>query len=116
MRYLDRAELETWVLYVSGAPAGYVELERQEFGTQVEIAYFGLFPEFTGQRLGGYLLTFALERAWLPEVRRVWVHTCSLDHPAALTNYEARGMRLFKEESEDRLLPARPSRTWPPTM
>ena len=49
--YVDRAELETWVAYVSGTPAGYFELERQEAGN-VEIVHFGLLPAFIGQGLG----------------------------------------------------------------
>lgn len=97
--YLDRAELETWVGYVRGAPAGYFELEKQ-VGGAVEIVYFGLLPQFIGQGLGGQLLTRAIERAWAWGASRVWVHTCSLDHPSALRNYQARGLRLYREETE----------------
>jgi GNAT superfamily N-acetyltransferase len=98
MRYLDRPELETWVAYVRGTPAGYFELERQS--GNVEIVYFGLLPSFVGQGLGGALLTAAIERAWDLGATRVWVHTCDLDHPHALANYEARGMRRYKTETK----------------
>jgi GNAT superfamily N-acetyltransferase len=102
---------ETWVLWLDGSPAGYIELagRRGPEGSEVEILYFGLFPEFLGRGLGGALLAEGIGQAWqldnrwqgfLP-VRRVWVHTCSLDGPAALANYVSRGMRVFKTEEED---------------
>lgn len=98
LAYLDRPQVQTWVLYARGTPAGYIELEQQE-GGHVEIAYFGLLPEFLGQGYGGYLLGEGIARAWqMPGTQRVWVHTCSLDHAAALQNYQARGMRIYKVE------------------
>lgn len=99
MAWLDRPELETWVLYAQGTPAGYIELEKQS-GGDVEIAYFGLMREFTGRGLGGHLLTIGIDRAWAMGAQRVWVHTCSLDGPAALANYEARGMSRYREEQQ----------------
>ncbi len=81
---------ELWTCWVDGAPAGYFELDRQDDG--VELAYFGLLPDQGGQGLGGWLLTRAVERAWAGEgTQRVRVHTCTLDGPHALANYEARG-------------------------
>lgn len=81
---------ELWSCWVQGAPAGYFELDRQEGA--VELAYFGLMPDFQGLGLGGWLLTRAIERAWAePDTTRVWVHTCTLDGPHALGNYRARG-------------------------
>lgn len=97
LEHLERAGHETWVAYLAGTPAGYFELERQEQGN-VEIGYLGLLPSFLGRGLGGRLLTAAIERAWAMGAKRVWVHTCSLDHPAALANYQARGMRVYKDE------------------
>lgn len=122
LRHLDRAEVQTWVLYRHGAPAGYVELEYQSvnaFSGDVEISYFGLLPEHLGQRLGGYLLGVGIECAWAMgstlgnRVRRVWVHTCSLDAPAALANYTARGMRLYRTEPQTLALPSTPPGLWP---
>lgn len=104
MDYLDRPELETWVGYCQGTPAGYCELERQEHGN-VEVVYFGLLPEFIGQGLGGLLLTKAVERAWEEGASRVWLHTCTLDHPSALRNYLARGFRVFRKVQEGVMLP-----------
>jgi GNAT superfamily N-acetyltransferase len=110
--WLDRPELETWVAYVSGTPAGYFELERQP-GEQVELVYFGLLPAFVGKGLGGALLTAAIRRGWELGARRVWVHTCDLDHPLALRNYEARGFRVYKTERAEEELPDRPLEPWP---
>jgi ribosomal protein S18 acetylase RimI-like enzyme len=87
----------TWVAYHQGAIAGYYELSKQ--GRDVEILYFGLAPEFFGQGFGGALLSHAIESAWAWEgCERVWVHTCTFDHPSALANYQARGLRLYHEE------------------
>ena len=71
-RYVNRSILQTWVGHLNGESIGYGELELQSDGN-MEIAYFGLLPEFVGRGLGGVLLTAAVERAWSnPEVRRVW--------------------------------------------
>lgn len=96
-RYLARPQVETWVAYLSGTPAGYFELEAQQDG-DVEIVYFGLLPAFVGRGLGGYLLTVGVQRAWAMGASRVWLHTCSLDSPPALANYRARGFRIYREE------------------
>jgi GNAT superfamily N-acetyltransferase len=96
LQYLNRPELETWVMYVRGTPAGYFELERQ--GGSVEVAYFGLLPRFIGLGLGGALLTASIRRAFEIGASRVWLHTCTLDHPQALANYLARGLSPYKTE------------------
>jgi GNAT superfamily N-acetyltransferase len=87
-----------YLLTLAGAPAGYFELERDEDGG-VQVAYFGLLQEFLGRGLGKYLLTHAAEEAFALGASRVWLHTCTLDDPAALPNYLARGFRKFKEET-----------------
>jgi GNAT superfamily N-acetyltransferase len=111
-QWLDRPEHQTWVMYVSGTPAGYFELEKQP-GDDVEIAYFGVAPEFIGRKLGGWLLTRTLEQAWALGAQRVWVHTCSLDHPFALANYQARGMTVYKEETVMKDVADRSPGPWP---
>jgi GNAT superfamily N-acetyltransferase len=88
-------QVETWVLTVDGRRAGYYELHPT--GDDVEIAYFGLLPHAQGAGLGGHLLTHALTRA-CALAPRAWVHTCTLDGPYALANYEARGLRPYKRE------------------
>jgi len=110
--YLQRPGVQTWLLSVRGTPAGYVELERQE--QDVEIAYFGLLPEFIGYKLGGWLLSEAIARAWdMQAPRRIWVHTCTLDGPAALPNYLARGMSIYREETRTVDELGEPDGPWP---
>jgi GNAT superfamily N-acetyltransferase len=98
--YVEAEGLRTFCAYHDGSPAGYYEL-RQDASRDVEIAYFGLAPKFIGRGFGGALLTSALEEAWRLQPGRVWVHTCSLDHPAALANYRARGMKAYKTETHE---------------
>jgi GNAT superfamily N-acetyltransferase len=90
------ARVETWVATVDGDKAGYYEL-RPEDEANVELAYFGLLPHAQGYGLGGHLLTHALRRAF-ELAPRAWVHTCTLDGPHALSNYQARGLRAFRTE------------------
>jgi GNAT superfamily N-acetyltransferase len=88
--------VETWVLTVAGERAGYYELA--DHGDAVEIAYFGLLQGFHGRGLGGHLLTHAIRTAQARH-DHVIVHTCTLDGPHALANYEARGMRAVRTEA-----------------
>ncbi len=96
--YAEAENLRTFIGYWDASPAGYYELFRHDDGS-IEIAYFGLLPAFVGRGLGGGLLTSALEEAWKLQPQRVWVHTCTLDHPAALANYQARGMKIYDVET-----------------
>jgi GNAT superfamily N-acetyltransferase len=97
--YVNNPRLRTWVAYLRGSIAGYFELSAADSG-DVEIAYFGLAPDFIGRGFGGYLLSQAIRNAWrFPGAKRVWVHTCTLDHPSALNNYLARGFTIYRQES-----------------
>jgi GNAT superfamily N-acetyltransferase len=96
--HLARPEIKLWVMHEGGVPAGYFELERHPDGS-TEVAYFGLIQEFLGRGLGKRLLTEAAERAWEEGANRVWLHTCTLDDPAALPNYLKRGFAPFKKET-----------------
>ncbi|SMP76069.1 Acetyltransferase (GNAT) family protein [Neorhodopirellula lusitana] len=97
--YVNREALRTWVGRLDGEAVGYFELEAQESGN-VEIAIFGLLPNFIGRGLGAVLLSAAIEAAWaIPGTRRVWVHTCTDDHEHALANYQKRGFRLFQTDA-----------------
>ena len=95
--HLSQPEISLWLMTDDGATAGYFELRRCEDGS-VEIAYFGLLPDFIGRGLGKHLLTCATEQAWAEGANRVWLHTCTLDDPAAMPNYLKRGFRTFKTE------------------
>jgi GNAT superfamily N-acetyltransferase len=94
--HLERPQVDTWLGLLDGEPGGYVELVRE--GGEVEVASFGLLPGFPGRGLGGALLTAVIRDAWERGARRVWLHTCSLDSPAALPSYERRGFRRYHEE------------------
>ena len=97
--YAEDERLRTFVAYFDGTPAGYYELLRA--GEETQVAYFGLVPRFIGRGFGGALLTHALGTAWSAGSKRVWVHTCTRDHPAALANYLARGMTVFHVEEHE---------------
>lgn len=100
--YALAPELRTFAAYYDDALSGYYELRQESEpdgrNATVEIAYFGLLPEFIGRGLGGALLTSAIEEAWRLSPKRVWVHTCNRDHPQALANYQARGFVIYKME------------------
>lgn len=112
-RHLARPEIAVWLLHCEGTLAGYFELAGREDGS-TEIAYLGLLPEFVGRGLGKPLITAAVEAAWADGANRVWLHTCTLDHPSALASYVARGFRPFKQETYHVNLPASPSSSAPP--
>lgn len=98
-QYAEGENVRTWVAYSRGSIAGYYELETQP-GGNVEIAYFGLAPKFISKGFGGYFLSQAIKSAWsIKGTTRVWVHTCSLDHPSALANYKARGFEVYRQET-----------------
>ena len=77
---LADSRVEVNVLWVGGVPAGYAELDRRT-PPDIELAYFGLLPEFIGRGLGAYRLDWVIHHAWRARPRRLWVHTCHLDHP-----------------------------------
>lgn len=82
--------VEVYVLYAGGVPAGFAELDRRDPAT-VDLAYFGLLPDFIGRGLGPYLLTAAIDLAWSSDPERVTVNTNTLDHPRALPLYQRLG-------------------------
>ncbi len=96
---LSSPNTQVYVMYVSGSPAGYVELFRHA-DDSVEIAYFGLRRDYMGRGLGKHLLSYGVARAWEMDAERVWLHTCNLDGPHALANYEKRGFRIYNVVEE----------------
>ena len=90
-RILDDSAVAVFaVLDRAGIEVGMVELDFRIAG-ECEIAYFGLVPELAGRMLGRWLMAETLARAWRPGIGRVWLHTCTLDHPKALGFYIAQG-------------------------
>jgi len=98
-KILSSENTQVHVLYVSGSPGGYVELFKHEDGS-VEIMYFGLRRDYMGRGLGKHLLSYGIDSAWKMNANRVWLHTCNLDGPHALANYQKRGFKVFKTEEE----------------
>jgi len=89
--------VELYVLYVNGCPAGYVELDFRKM-PDVELVFMGLMPEVIGQGFGRYLLSQAISLAWLHSPKRLFVQTCTLDHPRALGLYQRCGFVPFAQE------------------
>jgi GNAT superfamily N-acetyltransferase len=94
---VQHPDVEVHVLHAGGVPAGYVELDRR-VPPDIELAYFGLMPEFIGQKLGPHLLDWAIRTAWSYSPARLWVHTQTLDHPSALPLYRELGFVSYRQE------------------
>ena len=99
IQYVSNKNVKTYVLKNLNDFAGYFELNLHPEKNEVEIAYLGLLEEYQNKKLGSYLLSNAIKTSFLNKPKRVWVHTCSLDHKNALNNYIARGMKIFKKET-----------------
>ena len=97
--YVCDQKVRTYILKYENNLAGYFELIIHNDKSEVEIAYLGLLEEYLNKKLGSYLLSSAIKNSFLEKPKRVWVHTCSLDHKNALNNYIARGMKIFKKET-----------------
>jgi GNAT superfamily N-acetyltransferase len=89
--------VEIYVLNVDGEPAGYAELDLRN-PPDIELAYFGVMPDFIGKGLGRYLMTWAIDTAWNHAPERLWVNTNNLDHPKALPLYQRCGFRPYRQE------------------
>lgn len=79
------------VLYADGAPAGFFELDSSKMPDQVELAFFGLTPDFQGMGIGKWFLNAALSNAWSLQPEKLILQTNTLDHPAALQIYQKQG-------------------------
>lgn len=93
--WAESPELNTVFCYQKQTPVGFAELQRRPL-EGVEIVLLGVRPEYTGRGLGGWLLSEATRKAWATPTHRVFLRTSSSDHPAALTNFLARGFRAYK--------------------
>tara|TARA_Y100001970_G_C14121375_1_gene796500 strand:+ start:55 stop:555 length:501 start_codon:yes stop_codon:yes gene_type:complete len=97
--YVSDENVKTYILKNKNDFAGYFELIFHNNQNEVEIAYLGLLEEYQNQKLGSFLLSIAIKNSFFEKPKRVWVHTCSLDHRNALGNYLSRGMKIFKKET-----------------
>ncbi len=89
-------------VYHARQRSGVIGLAEIDFRIpgEAEIAFFGLVPEAIGSGAGKWLMNQTLARAWRPGVSRVWLHTCTADHPAALPFYLRAGFKPFKRSVE----------------
>jgi GNAT superfamily N-acetyltransferase len=91
--------VEEYALVHDGCDEGLLELDFRDAG-QCELAFFGVTAKLIGSGAGRWLMNRALELAWSRPVRRVWVHTCTFDHPSALAFYQRSGFRPFRRQIE----------------
>ena len=96
--YVSSEKVKTFVFKFKDDLVGFFELIFHQEKNEIEIAYFGILKEYQNKKLGSYLLSEAIKKSFENKVNRVWVHTCSLDHKNALSNYISRGMKIFKTE------------------
>ena len=96
--YLENSSVNTYILKRNNELIGFFEQIFDKDKLDCEIAYFGILEEYIGKKLGGYLLSEAIKISFNTGSKRIWVHTCSLDHKNALQNYLSRGMKIFKSE------------------
>ena len=99
INYISNRNLETYIISEFDELVGFFELLYNPELEETEISYFGLLEEYIGKGIGGYALSVAIKKSFQKNIRRVWLHTCTLDHPNALKNYIARGMTVFKKEN-----------------
>ena len=97
IEYVSNKKVKTYILKKQDDLAGYFELILHQ--NEIEIAYLGLLEEYQNKKLGSFLLSSAIKNSFSYQTKRVWVHTCSLDHKNALNNYISRGMKIFKKET-----------------
>ena len=98
INYVSSEKVKSYKLKFKDDLVGFFELIFHFENQETEIAYFGILEEYQNKKLGSYLLSEAIKKSFEGRVKRVWVHTCSLDHKNALKNYLARGMKIFKTE------------------
>ncbi len=99
IEYTTNKDIKTYILKKTDELVGYFELIIHQESNEIEIAYFGILEEYHNKKLGSFLLSIAIKKSFLFNPKRVWVHTCSLDHKNALNNYLSRGMKIFKTET-----------------
>ena len=97
--YLNNKNVHTYVLKLDKEFVGYFEVISDQSTNSSEIAYFGILENYIEKKFGGFMLSEAIKKCFELYSKRVWVHTCTLDHKNALKNYINRGMKIFKEEN-----------------
>ncbi|MDD1527954.1 GNAT family N-acetyltransferase [Bradyrhizobium sp. WBOS7] len=96
---IQAPDVEIYALVADDRDEGLLELDFRDPG-QCELAYFGVTSGLIGTGAARFLMNRALERAWSRDISRVWVHTCTLDHPSAVAFYQRSGFRAFRRQIE----------------
>jgi ribosomal protein S18 acetylase RimI-like enzyme len=102
--YFANNRIKTYLAFGKTSLVGYFELAFHQ-NNAVEITFFGLFQSSIGEGYGGALLSHAVNIAWNSGVDKVWLHTCTVDHESALSNYKARGFKIVNETVEEETFP-----------
>jgi GNAT superfamily N-acetyltransferase len=98
-KYVDNVNLDTGVMKYEKNLIGFYEQEFHKKTNEIELIQMGILKEYQGKKFGSFLLNYIIHKAFVKNVERVWVHTCSLDHKHALDNYLSKGFKTFKEET-----------------
>ena len=100
-KYVDNVNLDTGVVKFEKNLVGFYEQEFHKEKNEMELIQMGIVKEHQGKKFGSFLLEYIIYEAFVKNVERLWVHTCSLDHKHALDNYLSKGFKVFKEETID---------------
>tara|TARA_B100000780_G_C21062563_1_gene427157 strand:- start:81 stop:587 length:507 start_codon:yes stop_codon:yes gene_type:complete len=103
-KYINKENLETGIMTLNNNLVGFYEQELHKDKNEIELIQMGILKEHQGKKLGSFLLNHIIQKAFNRGVERLWVHTCSLDHQHALSNYLSKGLSIFKEEEVDFIL------------
>jgi GNAT superfamily N-acetyltransferase len=98
-KYVDNVNLDTGVMKLGNELVGFYEQEFHKKKNEIELIQMGILKEYQGKKLGSFLLRHIVHKAFANNIKRMWVHTCSLDHKYALDNYLSKGFKTFKEET-----------------
>ena len=102
---IQHPDVYLYVLRVEGKIVGFAELDYRK-KPDMELKYFGLVPEYIGKGYGSYFLNWTIQKAWEFKPHRLWLHTCSLDHPRSLEFYEETGFVVYKVETRTDNVPS----------
>ena len=97
-RIIADDRFEVYVLYAAGVPAGFSEFDRRR-RPDIELACFGLLPDFAGRGFGAYLLRWTIDQAWTHQPERLWVRASSGDDPHALSLYQRCGFVVYDQKT-----------------
>lgn len=98
-KILYDSKVEVYAVYKDGMAQGLLELDFR-VSDDCELAFFGLAAPLIGTGTGRFLMNTAITRAWSKPLRRFHVHTCTLDHPAALSFYRRSGFTPIRQQVE----------------